>query len=104
MKKAVSTRNASLEAYSSEYLRYLGIAKTARRSYAESVRILEAAGFRELGSFKSLKPGDRVWRGCEDRTVMAAVIGRRNWMLSAPCLNRLACIYRSTTPGKISKV
>ena len=78
MKKAVSTRNASLEAYSAEYLRYLGIAKTARRSYAESVRILEAAGFRELGSFKSLKPGDRVWRGCEDRTVMAAVIGRRS--------------------------
>ena len=40
--------------------------------------MLEAAGFRELGSFRSLKPGDRVWRGCEDRTVMAAVIGRRS--------------------------
>ena len=76
MKRAA--RTASLEAYSAEYLRYLGIAKTARRSYAESVRILEAAGFRELGSFRTLKPGDRVWRGCEDRTVMAAVIGRRS--------------------------
>ena len=76
MKRAA--RTASLEAYSAEYLRYLGVAKTARRSYAESVRILEAAGFRELGSFRSLKPGDRVWRGCEDRTVMAAVIGRRS--------------------------
>ena len=76
MKRAA--RTASLEAYSAEYLRYLGIAKTARRSYAESVRMLEAAGFRELGSFKSLKPGARVWRGCEDRTVMAAVIGRRS--------------------------
>ena len=73
-----SARTASLEAYSAEYLRYLGVAKTARRSYAESVRILEAAGFRELGSFRSLKPGARVWRGCEDRTVMAAVIGRRS--------------------------
>ena len=73
-----SARTASLEAYSAEYLRYLGGAKTARRSYAESVRILEAAGFRELGSFRTLKPGDRVWRGCEDRTVMAAVIGRRS--------------------------
>jgi aspartyl aminopeptidase len=73
-----SARTASLEAYSAEYLRYLGVAKTARRSYAESVRMLEAAGFRELGSFKSLKPGARVWRGCEDRTVMAAVIGRRS--------------------------
>ena len=73
-----SARTASLEAYSAEYLRYLGVAKTARRSYAESVRMLEAAGFRELGSFRTLKPGARVWRGCEDRTVMAAVIGRRS--------------------------
>ena len=72
------SKTVSLDEYIAEYLRYLGIAKTARRSYAESVRMLEAAGFRELGSFRSLKPGDRVWRGCEDRTVMAAVIGRRS--------------------------
>ena len=72
------SKTVSLDEYIAEYLRYLGIAKTARRSYAESVRMLEAAGFRELGSFRSLKPGARVWRGCEDRTVMAAVIGRRS--------------------------
>ena len=74
----MKSKTVSLDEYIAEYLRYLGIAKTARRSYAESVRMLEAAGFRELGSFKSLKPGDRVWRGCEDRTVMAAVIGRKS--------------------------
>ena len=61
--------------YCAEYLRYLGIAKTARRSYAESVRLLKAKGFKELSAFKTLKPGDRVYRGFEDRTVMAAVIG-----------------------------
>ena len=72
----MKSKTVSLDEYIAEYLRYLGIAKTARRSYAESVRMREAAGFRELGSFKSLKPGARVWRGCEDRTVMAAVIGR----------------------------
>lgn len=74
----MKSKTVSLDEYIAEYLRYLGIAKTARRSYAESVRMLEAAGFRELGSFKSLKPGARVWRGYEDRTVMAAVIGRRS--------------------------
>ena len=63
--------------YCREYMRYLGIAKTERRSYAESVRILEKAGFRELSQFKTLKPGDKVYRGYEDRTVMAAVIGKR---------------------------
>ena len=88
-----SARTASLEAYSAEYLRYLGVAKTARRSYAESVRILEAAGFRELGSFRTLKPGARVWRGCEDRTVMAAVIGRRSTPYGVTALVR-----RDTAP------
>ena len=63
--------------YCSAYMDYLGVAKTERRSYAESVRLLEAAGFREISGFKSLKPGDRVYRGYEDRTVMAAVIGKR---------------------------
>ena len=64
--------------YCKEYMRYLGIAKTERRSYAESVRILEEHGFRNISEFKSLKKGDRVWRGYEGRTVMAAVIGRRS--------------------------
>ena len=67
-----------LEKYCAEYMRYLGIAKTERRSYAESVRLLEKKGFKELSSFKTLKAGDKVYRGCEDRTVMAAVIGRRS--------------------------
>ena len=66
-----------LEDYCGEYLRYLGVAKTARRSYAESVRLLKARGFREIDSFKTLKAGDKVYRGYEDRTVMAAVIGKK---------------------------
>ena len=63
--------------YCEEYMRYLGIAKTERRSYAESVRLLKAKGFKDISAFKSLKAGDRVYRGYEDRTVMAAVIGKR---------------------------
>ena len=66
-----------LEEYCTEYMRYLGIAKTERRSYAESVRLLEQAGFKEISSFDKLKAGDRVYRGYEDRTVMAAVIGKK---------------------------
>lgn len=63
--------------YCSEYMRYLGIAKTERRSYAESVRLLEARGFKEISSFKTLKAGDKVYRGYEDRTIMAVVIGKK---------------------------
>ena len=63
--------------YCKEYMRYLGVAKTARRSYAESVRLLEARGFKDISTFKTLKPGDKVYRGYLDRTVMAAVIGKK---------------------------
>lgn len=63
--------------YCKEYMRYLGIAKTERRSYAESVRLLEEKGFKEISSFKTLKAGDKVYRGCEDRTILAAVIGKK---------------------------
>ena len=73
MKKSYMT----LDRYCAEYMRYLGIAKTERRSYAESVRLLEKKGFKEISAFKSLKPGDKVYRGYEDRTVMAAVIGKK---------------------------
>ena len=66
-----------MDAYCAEYMRYLGIAKTERRSYAESVRLLEKRGFKEISSFKSLKAGDKVYRGYEDRTIMAAVIGKK---------------------------
>ena len=67
----------SMSEYCAEYVRYLGIAKTERRSYAESVRLLEKRGFKDISKFKALKPGDKVYRGYEGRTVMAAVIGRR---------------------------
>ena len=63
--------------YCKEYMRYLGIAKTERRSYAESERLLKARGFKELSTFKTLKPGDKVYRGYLDRTIMAAVIGKQ---------------------------
>ena len=66
-----------MDAYCKAYMDYLGVAKTERRNYAESVRLLKAKGFRDISSFKALKPGDKVYRGCEDRTVMAAVVGRK---------------------------
>ena len=64
-----------LEDYCAGYMRYLGIAKTERRSYAESIRLLREAGFKELDSFETLQAGDKVYRGYEDRTLLAAVIG-----------------------------
>jgi aspartyl aminopeptidase len=61
--------------YIEKYMDYLGFAKTERRSYAQSLRLLKAKGFKDISSFKTLKPGDKVYRGYGDRTIMAAVIG-----------------------------
>jgi len=67
-----------IENYAGDYKRFLGIAKTERRAYAEAVKMLEKAGYKELSKFKTLKPGDKVYRGYEDRTVMAALIGKQS--------------------------
>ena len=63
-------------AYCREYLDYLGYAKTERRSYSRSIEMLRKRGFRDISAFKALKPGDKVYRGCGGRTLMAAVVGK----------------------------
>ena len=75
--KSMKLKYLNQSDYCAEYMRYLGIAKTARRSYAESVRLLEAKGFEEISKFKTLKAGDKFYRGYQDRTVMAGVIGKK---------------------------
>ena len=63
------------EAYCREYMDFLAKAKTERRAFAEAVRLVEKAGFRELSTVKRLKAGDKVWRGYHGKTLMACVIG-----------------------------
>ncbi|MEG1480281.1 MAG: aminopeptidase [Kiritimatiellia bacterium] len=62
--------------YNSDYLSYLGVAKTERRAFSEAVRRIEKLGFKELSTYKTLKAGDKVWRGYHGKTLMAAVIGK----------------------------
>ena len=73
---AVPKRDRAVEAYAAEYMDFLAKGKTERRCYAAAVELLEKAGFRDLASTASLKPGDRVYRGYHGKTLMACVIGR----------------------------
>ena len=73
---AVPKRDRAVEAYAAEYMDFLAKGKTERRCYAAAVELLEKAGFRDLASTTSLKPGDRVYRGYHGKTLMACVIGR----------------------------
>ena len=51
---------AECEAYAKEYMDYLSVAKTERRAYAQAVKLWENAGFKEISSVKTLKPGAKV--------------------------------------------
>lgn len=66
-----------METYSKVYIDFLGKAKTERRAYDASVEFIEKQGFKPLSSFKTLKPGDKVYRGYHGKTLLAAVIGDR---------------------------
>ncbi|MBO7654874.1 MAG: hypothetical protein J6U40_08120, partial [Kiritimatiellae bacterium] len=49
-----AAQREAMDAYCETYKRYLGIAKTERRAYAEAVRQLEEQGFRELAAVDRL--------------------------------------------------
>lgn len=63
-------------AYCAAYMDFLAKGKTERRCYAAAIELLTKAGFKELSMLKTLKPGDRVWRGYHAKTLMACVIGQ----------------------------
>ena len=73
MKKDDDTLEA---AYCAAYMDFLAKGKTERRCYAAAIELLTKAGFKELSTLETLKPGDRVWRGYHAKTLMACVIGQ----------------------------
>ena len=70
-----------MEAMNKLYLEFLGAGKTEREAHDEGVRLLEAAGFRDLVKFEKehirLAPGDRVYKSCAGKTLMAVIIGKK---------------------------
>lgn len=74
-RKMTAEEVVACDAYNTDYLSYLGIAKTERRAYDEAVRRIEALGFVDLSTKETLSPGDKVYRGYHGKTLMAAVIG-----------------------------
>ena len=63
------------------YMEFIGKAKTEREAHDEAVALLEAAGFRNMSDHEKngtrLNPGDRVYRSCEGKTLMAVVMGKK---------------------------
>jgi len=71
----------SLEELNRLYLEFITKAKTERDAHDEAVKLLEAAGFKDLRKLEKgnirLTAGDRVYKSCSGKTLMAVIIGKK---------------------------
>ncbi|HAH07413.1 MAG TPA: aminopeptidase [Elusimicrobia bacterium] len=70
-----------LEEVCRDYMAFLGASKTEREAHDEGVKLLLAAGFKDLDELiaggASLKPGDRIFKSWCGKTLLAALIGKK---------------------------
>jgi len=64
--------------FSEGYKDFLNFALTERRCVELGKRLAEEKGFKALESFKTLKPGDKVYAVNRDKNLMLAVIGKND--------------------------
>lgn len=71
----------NMEKFSQTYISFLDNSKTEREAHDEGVKLLASAGFKNLDDFinkkTSLKPGDKVYKSCAGKTLMAVLIGKK---------------------------
>ncbi len=61
--------------FNDEYKDFLSYGKTERLVVKEAIKMAEENGFKELSTFKTLKPGDKVYAVNKAKNFLAAVIG-----------------------------
>ena len=62
--------------FSEGYKNFISISKSERLAVKESIKLLEAKGFKNLDAVKSLKVGDRVYAINKKKNVAAFIIGQ----------------------------
>ena len=63
--------------YNEGYKDYISKNKTERACVKDSIRLAEEKGFKPLDSFKTLKPGDKVYVNNRDKNIALFVIGNK---------------------------
>ena len=76
-KKYSGDKLAELMAFNEEYKQFITVGKTERLCVREAVKLAEEKGFKELKTFKTLKPGDKVYVVNKDKNIAAFVIGEK---------------------------
>jgi aspartyl aminopeptidase len=69
--------DAALGGFTEDYKRFLGAGVTGRSCVRETLLRLETAGFVALGTKRSLKSGDKVYKDIKGRTILALVVGEK---------------------------
>ena len=57
------------------YKAFITNAKTEREAVVETIKIVEKAGFKNINSFKKLKPGDKIYSVNMNKAILLATIG-----------------------------
>ena len=65
-------------AFAEDYKSFISKCKTERLCTSEAVKLLEAKGFKELSSYKSLKPGDKAYKVNKGKNVCAFIVGKKS--------------------------
>lgn len=72
------TDRAAMQAYCTDYMSFLNVAKTEREAVTETIRMAEAAGFTAYTPGMRLKPGAKVYYNNRHKSVMFALIGKKS--------------------------
>ena len=76
-KKYNSADEKKVFKFAEEYKTFLSSSKTERLAVKESIKRLDEAGFKNVESLKSVKPGDKVYFINKNKNVCAFIIGKK---------------------------
>ena len=68
----------SVMKFAEEYKSFITLSKTERLAVKESVKLLEAKGFKNADSVKEVKPGDKIYFINKNKNVCAFVVGKKS--------------------------
>ena len=73
--KIDSNERANINSFSNEYIKFLNNSKTEREAVCTARAIAESHGFKDVNTFDTLKPGDKVYFINRDKSMYLAIIG-----------------------------
>ena len=76
--KKSSASKEEVFAFCEGYKKYLNSARTEREFTSLTIETAKAKGFKDISEFKTLKPGDKVYRNNRGKGVLLAVIGEED--------------------------